>query len=294
VKSKKSVEVMLKAEADVGEGPHWDAARAELTWVDITRCAVHRFDPVTGKDAVVIVDQPVGAAVRCASNNEILLAAETGFARLNWETGQVQSIAQVGSEVADGGRMNDGKCDRAGRFWAGTMTDGDRPEGALYRLDSDHNASKMVDGVRLSNGLAWSPDDKFMYYIDSVTYRLDVFDFFIDSGEIANRRSLIAFPPEWGLPDGMTCDSKGGLWIAFWDGWAVRHFHPDGALIEVIYLPVAQVTSCVFGGRALEDLYVTSARYKLDPKTLAEQPLSGAIFRIDAGVPGLPEPAFAD
>ena len=151
----------------------------------------------------------------------------------------------------------------------------------------------MLTGLTVSNGLGWSPDGATMYFIDSPTQRVDVFEFDVETGDVANRRPMLDFPKGFGLPDGMTVDEEGFLWVAFWSGSAVRRIHPDGRVVAVVELPVSQVTSCAFGGDDLSDLYVTSARDSLSDAQLREQPQAGGVFRLRPGVRGLPQHPFA-
>lgn len=286
------IELVLDARAELGEGPSWDPAMHRLLWVDITTEVVHRFDPASGDDEMFEIGQPVGAAVP-ASDGRLALAVSDGFAFLDPATGAIERIADVEVDLEDT-MMNDGKCDPAGRLWAGTKDAVDsRPIGALYRLGPDRRPVQMLPGLTVSNGLGWSPDRSAMYFIDSPTQRIDVFDFDLDGGEIANRRTLTEIPSVWGLPDGMTVDEEGFLWVAFWGGSVVRRFDPGGEVVSTTELPVSQVTSCAFGGEDLSDLYVTSARDGLSEEQLARQPLAGGLFRLRAGVRGQPPQPFA-
>jgi sugar lactone lactonase YvrE len=286
------VELALAAGADLGEAPSWDAEDRLLIWVDITACVAHRFDPVTGRDEGFEIGQPVGAAVHTTSGR-LALAVRDGFLLLDPETGGTESLAEI--EATDPPTlMNDGKCDRAGRLWAGTKdAEGRRPLGSLYRLDADLRLERVLTGVTISNGLGWSPDGRSMYYIDSATYGIDVLDFDPGPGAVSNRRRLVDLPRRWGLPDGSTVDEEGYLWVAFWGGSAVRRLSPEGDVTSVVELPVTQVTSCAFGGEDLADLYVTSGRVGLSAEQLREQPDAGGLFRLRPGVRGLPEHPFA-
>jgi sugar lactone lactonase YvrE len=285
------VEPVLDAHADLGEGPSWDSATGRLIWVDITAEVVHRFDPDSGRDERFVIGQPAGAAVP-TTDGRLALAVSDGFAFLDPVTGLIERIADVDRDV-EGTMMNDGKCDPAGRLWAGTKdAAGSRPIGSLYRLGPDRRPVRMLTGLTVSNGLGWSPDRTTMYFIDSPTQRIDVFDFDLADGEISSRRTLVDIPKEWGLPDGMTVDGDGFLWVAFWSGSAVRRFDPDGEVVSTVEFPVSQVTSCAFGGDDLSDLYVTTARDSLSEAQLAEQPLAGALFRLRPGVRGQPPHPF--
>lgn len=286
------VELVLDARADLGEAPSWHGDARLLIWVDITDGLVHRFDPGTERDETFEVGQPVGAAVP-TSSGRIAIAANSGFLLLDPATGEIDLIAEL-DDPEPGTGMNDGKCDPAGRFWAGTKdVEGRRPIGSLYRLDVDRHLTRAATDVTISNGLGWSPDRRTMYYIDSPTYRIDAFDYDVTSGAISNRRHHVEIPRSWGLPDGMTVDEEGFLWVAFWGGSAVRRLAPDGRVDATVRFPVTQVTSCAFGGPDLSDLFVTSARSALSEAALSEQPLAGGLFRVRPGVRGLPSPPFA-
>ena len=286
------LELVLDARADLAEGPSWDAETRRLIWVDITAGAVHRFDPASGDDERFEIGQSVGAAVP-TSDDRLALAVRDGFAILDPATGGIGRIADVEADLPET-MMNDGKCDPAGRLWAGTKdVEGSRPLGSLYRLGADRRPTRILTGLTVSNGLGWSPDGATMYFIDSPTQRVDMFEFDVETGDVANRRSMLDFPREFGLPDGMTVDEEGLLWVAFWSGSAVRRIHPDGRVVAEVELPVSQVTSCAFGGDDLSDLYLTSARDGLSGAQLREQPHAGSLFRLRLGVRGLPQRPFA-
>ena len=281
----------LAAAADIGEGPVWDEIEGVLHWVDILAGVIHRFEPDTGRDTTISVGQPVGAVVPRAGGG-LALAVRDGFALMD-PSGTIRLVARVEEDLASN-RMNDGKCDAEGRFWAGTTDEEDSRAGAgaLYRLDTSLVVTRMLGGVTLSNGLDWSPDGSTMYHIDTPTHGVDAYDFDRSTGEILNRRRLIDVEPGQGSPDGMTVDADGYLWIALWDGGRLRRYSPSGLLDRVISLPVSRITSCAFGGPDLEDLYVTSARRGLSWSILQEQPLAGSLFRLRPGVRGLPPHRF--
>lgn len=285
-----SVEIAVDARAEVGEGPVWDVERRELLWVDIPRGTVHRWSPATGRDASLSVGQAVGA-VALRRSGGLVLAVRDGFGFV--ERGELRVCRPVEAD-RDDMRMNDGKCDSAGRFWAGTMALDMRPgAGSLYRLEPDLQVSRQLDGLGISNGLAWSLDDRTMYFIDSLEHGIDAFDYDAEMGEISGRRRLVEIPEDDGLPDGMTIDAAGHLWVALWDGWSVRRYTPDGELDTVVELPAAQITSCTFGGAELDELYITSAAEGLSEAELERQPHAGAVFRVAVGQHGLPAQRFA-
>jgi sugar lactone lactonase YvrE len=201
-------------------------------------------------------------------------------------------VAPVEADVTQN-RMNDGKCDPAGRFFAGTMSFDPTPgTGAFYRLDPDLSVTRVLDGVTLSNGLDWSPHQRTLYYIDSMTQGVDAFSFDVRTGRLSDRRRLITIPADVGLPDGMTVDAEGYLWVALHGSGTVRRFSPDGSLERVVRLPVSHVTCCAFGGADYSDLYITSMTYGLEQK-IRDEPLAGSLFRCRPGVRGRPPFRFA-
>ena len=286
------IELVLDAHADTGEGPVWDHRDQSLLWVDVTRGVVHRLHPTTEIDSRVEVGQHTGALALRAQGG-LVLAVREGFAGFDFEKGDLRPIADTeGARPTN--RMNDGKVDGAGRFWAGSMAYSETGSaGSLYRLEPDGSVTTVLTGIGISNGLGWSPDNRVMYYIDSLAAGLDAYDFEIDTGEISDRRRLIDVQPESGIPDGMTVDEEGGLWLALWNGGCVRRYAPDGSLERTIGLPVRQVTCCTFGGGDLGDLYITTAARGLSPRELEDQPRAGGVFRLRPGVRGMPSQEYA-
>lgn len=281
------VEVAAESGCLLGECPVWVPDPGELLFVDILNGRVHRLDPRSGSVATLELGVLVGAAVPRAAGGYVV-ATPAGFELAEWERGLVGTLAEVEPELPDN-RMNDGKCDAAGRFWAGTMSQ-QRTEraGSVYRLDADGTATRVIAGVTISNGLAWSPDGTTLYYIDSEADGVDAFDFEPGLGVVSNRRRLLDLDRELGEGDGMTVDSAGNLWIACLGGSCVRCFSPDGVLEEVIELPVTLVTSCTFGGTDLGDLYITTSRHRL----VRPGPLDGAVFHCRPGAVGLAAPPY--
>jgi sugar lactone lactonase YvrE len=279
------VELAIDARAELGEGPVWDDRGRCLYFVDILGSRVHRFDPVEGSLRTYAVGQFVGA-IALTERGDLVLAVRDGFARLDPETGAVGTIANVDSASPDR-RMNDGCCDPAGRFWAGTMALDEQPDaGALYRLDSGGTVKTMVAPVSISNGIDWSADGTRMFFIDSPTQAVDVFDFDVASGAIANRRPFVRIAPALGMPDGLALDADDHVWVALWGGGAVHRYAPDGSLDRTVQLPVAYPTSCAFGGDGLRDLYVTTAAAKLSAAERASEPRAGGVFRCRPGPSG--------
>ena len=278
-----SAERVLASAAVVGEGPVWDADDSCLYWVDIERGEVHRFDPVTRRDTVVIaLDRQVGA-VGLRETGGLVLAVREGFA--TWEPGQ-PDITVVARPLASNSlcRMNDGACDPAGRFWAGSMAlqEDVLGAGALYRLEPDGTAVEVVAGVSLSNGVDWSPDGRTMYHVDTTAHTLSAYAFAGVTGTLGPPRILIDFEGGDGFPDGAAVDAAGCIWVAFWLGSRVCRYSPDGELLGVVEVPTPLVTSCAFGGPVLEDLYITTAARDLDPAA----PGAGDLYVARPGVSG--------
>jgi sugar lactone lactonase YvrE len=287
-----AVEVAFHAGDELGEGATWDSARERLISVDIMRGRVHLFDPAAGRVKTILVGQPVGAAAPCR-DGRIVLAMRDGFAHLDPETERVTFIAHVERD-RPGQRMNDGSCDAAGRFWAGTMCMQERPGlGSLYRLDPDGSVHTMATGIGISDGIDWTLDGTCMYYVDSMEQRIDVFDFDLARGAIANRRPFVEVDRSDGTPDGLTVDAEGAIWLALWGGSAIHRYRPDATLDRVLRLPVTHPTTCAFGGPDLRDLYITSAVIKLSEDERRVQPLGGAVLRHRPGVAGRAAHAFA-
>jgi sugar lactone lactonase YvrE len=286
-----TVSLFLDAHAELGESPVWDPIAGCLYFVDILRGRVHRIHPEPRTWETFQVDRPVGS-VAPTDAGDLVLGVQSGFALLDLDTGAVQTIAGVDHDVPDT-RMNDGKCDPAGRFWAGTMALDERPRaGRLYRLDADGRVNTMLGDVTISNGLDWSDDARVMYFIDSPTQSIDAFDFDVTSGAIANRRTHVRVPDDQGTPDGMTLDAEGYLWVALWGGGAVHRYAPDGSRDAVVRVPTRYPTSCTFGGPDLRDLYITTAAIRLSEREREEQPSAGGVFVVRPGVGGRPPHRF--
>lgn len=283
-------EVAVHAHPQHGEGPVW--VDGLLYWVDITGELVHRFDPVTGEDTATAVGQAVGALVP-RSRGGVVLAVRDGFAELADPDDEPRMLVPVEAN-RPGNRMNDGKCDSQGRFWASTMAfDASAESGSLYCLTPNLEVRKVLDRLTIGNGLAWSADDRTFYFIDSMTHGVDAYGFDAASGELGQRRRVVDIPSSDGIPDGMTIDAEGYLWVALFNGWAVRRYSPTGKLDREIRLPVSNVTCPTFGGDDLGDLYITTTPEGLSDDERIDQPLAGAVFRVRPGVLGVPANAFA-
>lgn len=285
-------ELVLDVKTELGEGPIWDASRERLLFLDIMRGHVHEFNPANGKDRVIEVGQPVGA-IAPTVRGDWVIAARDGFHRLDPKTGATRLIATVEADRSET-RMNDGYVDPKGRFWAGTMgLGGARDRGSLYRLDPDGTVHRMLTPVSTSNGIDWSPDGRIMYYTDTRTGRVDMFDFDERRGTISKRRLFITIPEEIGYPDGLVVDESGFIWLALWEGGAIHRLNPDGLVDRIIPMPVTLTTKVAFGGPKLEDLYVTTAWVSLDETEKVRQQHAGGLYRIRPGVRGRPAHRFA-
>jgi sugar lactone lactonase YvrE len=287
-------ELVADCRCAVGEGPVWDERDGALLWVDIVTGDVFHLAIASGELARMTLGQEVSAVLPRASGGYLLTLQDGVASVASIEQGApVELIASVEPERTEN-RLNDAKCDPAGRLWGGTMARERTPgAGALYRLDADLALTRVVEGVTLSNGLGWSPDATRMYFVDSVPRTLDVFDFDLPSGTVSGRRRLIDVPAAQGSPDGLAVDAEGAIWLAVWGSGAVHRHAPDGELIEVFAMPHRDVASCCFGGADLSDLYVTTAWRELSEGERTKDPHAGGTYRLEAGVRGLPATLFA-
>jgi sugar lactone lactonase YvrE/DNA-binding IclR family transcriptional regulator len=285
------VRLAVEARPFLGEAPVWLDDRQSLLFVDILAPALHMADPATGSDREIALGELVGAVVPRRAGG-FVAALGTAFKLLD-EAGCVTGTLATPNDERPGNRWNDGKCDRAGRFFAGTMAlDAAPGQGTLWRLDPDGRTTAIERGVHVSNGLGWSPDDRHFYFIDTGARAIHAYAYDLATGAATDRRVLATVPEEMGKPDGLAVDAEGFLWVALWDGWGVARFAPDGRLDRFVSLPVPRPTSLAFGGDKLRTLFVTSARVRLSAAQLAEAPLSGSVFAFEPGVAGVPVGAF--
>ncbi|MGY1854992.1 SMP-30/gluconolactonase/LRE family protein [Modestobacter sp. SYSU DS0290] len=279
--------------AEHGEGPVWDAARGELLWVDITAGLVRR-GRVAGDGTVAELaahrgGDTVGVVVPAADGGW-LLGAGGGFTHLSPE-GEARVLlelsAEGGSTEAGGTRMNDGACDRAGRFYAGTMAFDERAgAGTLYRVDLDGTVSVALPGLTISNGLGWSPDDRTAYLSDSGDSVVWAFDYDLETGALTGRREFLRFDGSTGVADGLVVDDEGCVWTAMWGGRAVRRWSPDGELLTVVDVPTENATSCCFAGPERDVLVISTSAHGLDYAARTAQPGAGRLFTARPGVSG--------
>ena len=282
-----NIELLYDSKATLGEGPVWDARTQTLYWLDILNKRVY-----AGGNVLAELDEFIGCMAP-RQNGGLILAKRFSFASLEFDSGQSASILSLTDEPTNN-RFNDGKCDPRGRFLAGTMDMNETdPTGSLYSFDGK-SVTKILGEITISNGMAWSSDYKTFYYIDTPTRIVRAFDYDLETGAIANPRAAIYVPETLGWPDGMTSDTQGNLWIAMWGGAKMTKWNPNtGELLEQISIPALNVSSCVFGGKNMNELYITSARKGLDEAALAKYPLTGAVFRLETDVEGMPTFEFA-
>jgi len=288
------LELAFDARAALAETPVWDDREQLLYWVDIEGYAIHCLNPADGTDRAYVLNQRVGS-IALREKGGLIAALQHGFYQVDFENQSCAAIADPEADLPDN-RFNDGKCDPAGRFWAGTMgmSKPRRPVGALYLLHPDYRFEQKVTGVKTSNGLAWSLDHRTLYYIDTACQSVDAFDYDQQSGSITNRRVVVQIPTDQGRPDGMTIDRAGMLWVAHWSGWQIARYNPlTGEQLSVIPVPAEKVSCCTFGGPQLDWLYITTAREGLSDEELQKQPHAGGLFRVQVAVGGLLTNRFA-
>ncbi len=285
------VTCILDSRAELGEGPLWDVAEQVLWWVDIKRRLIHRTDPAAGTDRTFATPEDLGClAVR--SQGGLVVTMSSGFHFFDPESGRFSPICDPESHLAEN-RFNDGKPDRQGRFWAGTMDDAGRhSSGGLYRLDPDLSCRRMVSDIHVSNGLAWSPDSRTMYYADSVRRIVWAWAFEPELGEISDRNVFIDTEETGGVPDGATVDVDGCYWLTLPRTGKVIRYDPQGRPMQTVMLPTDLPTCVTFGGRDMDVLYCTTAILGRGEAEMADQHAPGGLFAIDAGVKGIAEATF--
>lgn len=290
---KPHIEVVVPGPFLLGESPCWHGAERALYFVDALAPAIHRWNAGNGARATWTMPRIVGSlAIRAQGG--LIAALQDGFAAVDLADGRVTPLVDPEPE-RPANVLNDGKCDRRGRFWCGSR-DGDlrHPTGALYRLDADLSVHRMDDGFIVSNGIAWSPDDRTMYFADSRAETVFAYDFDVDDGAISNRRIFFETRDIAGRCDGATVDGEGFYWCALVHGGRIARVDPNGRFDRVIDMPVRHPTMCSFGGDGLDVLYVTSAASMVTDDERTTTPHPGAVFAIHGlGVKGLPEPRFA-
>ena len=280
----------ILAQRDIlGESPAWCPEEQALYWIDVRKPALYRLKPDTNTLDFWVMPSIIGSfALR--KGGGVLVALADRLAFFDPASRRLETAAPLPAGL----RSNDGKCDRAGRFWVGTMRDDEQaPVGTLYRLDADRSLHTMASQMTVPNSLAWSPDNRTLYHADSPRRAIYAYDFDPATGALGARRVFAKTEPPNGFPDGSTVDAEGCLWNAEYAGSRVVRYTPDGRIERTIELPVSQPTSCAFGGGSLDVLYVTTSRQRMSAEQIAREPLAGGLFAFDLGIKGLPEPRFA-
>jgi sugar lactone lactonase YvrE len=290
-----TLRVVLNIKAQLGEGAIWNPEDNRLWWVDIEKGILHIFNPADGSDKEYPMGRRIGTVVPTLAG-KALVALEDGLNFFDPATGEFSFITDPEAHLPPI-RYNDGKCDPAGRLWVGSMGM-ESPidfRASLYRLDHDLQIHKMLDSITVSNGICWSLDGTKMYYIDTPTMKVRVFDYDKETGSISNGKIAVEIPAGMGGPDGMTIDSEGNLWICLWGGACVGCFDPEtGDLLRKIDVPAKNVTSCAFGGKDLKTLFITTASISMSQEDAQKYPLAGNLFAIDLDVKGVPAFFFKD
>lgn len=282
-----NVELIFDAKAILGEGSAWDSKTQTLYWLDILQKKIY-----ANYDLLIELDDLIGCLAPCKNGN-LILGKRASL--IDLEVGSAHQTNLYLLHEPTTNRINDGKCDSAGRFIFGTMDMNEKDStGNLYSYDGKQ-AKILLKGVTISNGLAWSPDYKTFYYIDTPTRQVQAFDYDVKTGEIANSRVAFAIPESFGWPDGMTSDIQGNLWIAMWGGAQITKWNPNlGTLLEKISVPALHTSCCVFGGKNMNELFITSARQGMSDEDIKKYPLSGGLFKVVTDVEGMPTFEFGN
>jgi L-arabinonolactonase len=288
------IECVLHAKAKLGEGTVWDTAQQVLWWVDIPAKSIHKFDPLTRRNQTYEAPEAVGC-VSPRTRGGLVVALASGFHFFDPTTLMYSAIIDPEADLPQT-RFNDGRTDRQGRFWAGSMMQEEKKEArkiaALYRLDTDLTCHRIVSDVGCSNGLAWSVDGRTIYHTDSQTPYINAWDFDSATGEVARCRRFADLSAIGGVADGATVDAEDCYWVTVPFHAKVLRYDPDGRLMQAIHLPTALPTCCEFGGPDLDVLYVTTASLGYTPEQWMREPQAGGLFALDVGVRGLPSQPF--
>jgi len=277
----------FKTNSLLGEGAFWDFKNQKLYWVDIEGKKLHIYNPDSKMNQILSTPTRIGTVVPI-DNKEAIIALENGVYKIDTYTGDIELLSDVESKQVEN-RFNDGKCDINGNLWVGSMhLDQNKPIAALYKINKSGKAEKMLDSITISNGIVWTSDNKTMYYIDTPRGNIRAFDFDASNSTISNERIAVEVPESLGYPDGMTIDEENMLWVGLWNGNAVARFDPqNGKLISKIDVPAHNVTSCAFGGKNLDKLYITTASVDMTKEEKVKYPDAGSIFVVTPGVKGV-------
>lgn len=278
-------ELLINTRSRLGEGPVWNPMDQKLYWVDIDSHLLHWFDPATKLHQTAAFEKKI-STVSPTTDGDLIISLKDGVYSYDTTTQKLQLLVSNPENNSTGNRFNDGKCDPSGRLWLGTM--GKQQSAALYRIDADYSIQTMQTDITTSNGVVWSLDQKTMYYIDSDTYKVFAYNYDNQTGQISNPKNVITIPTDMGIPDGSTLDSEGMIWIALWGGYCVTRWNPEnGKLLATVAVPSKNVTSCAFGGKNLDLLYITTACTQISETDLSQYPNSGGLFVAKPGIKGI-------
>lgn len=287
-----TAQLEYQVEAQLGEGAFWNYKTQELYWIDIEGKKLNIYNPKSKTNKVIKTDSRIGTVVP-VNETEVLTALEDGVYKTNVTTGTSTLFTNM-TDVLKERRLNDGKCDPSGRFWVGSMhLKQETGKAKLFAIDETGKLTVKIDSVTISNGIVWTANKKTMYYIDTPTSTIKSYDFDNTTGTISNGKIAVEIPISLGFPDGMAIDSEDMVWVGMWNGNAVIRFNPKtGKVIQKIEVPAHNITSCAFGGKNLDELYITSARVDMTDEELIKYPLSGSVFKVIPGVKGVKSSFF--
>ena len=285
------VEVAIAMNHDLAEGPLWDEDSNKFIFVDGYMGKINLFNYEINKMESIYVDEPIGAPIP-ASDRRLVFTSAEGLKEVD-RYGKKSLLVEIELDRPNN-RLNDAKCDSMGRLWTGSFSEKfEQGAGSLYRIDQNKNVSQIESGFRVSNGIAWNKEETKLYFVDTLSSVINLFDYDIISGDVSNKRKFIEIDRSHGLPDGLTVDESGDVWVALFHGGQVRQYSSDGQLVGVIRLPVSRVTSCIFGGKDHRDLFITTADFKSHKDGKPHEEKAGYVFRCRPGPRGLPSYKFA-
>jgi len=283
-----------ETKASLGEGAFWNYKTQEFYWIDIVDKKFHIYNPATKANKSYEMPSMIGTVVP-ATDKEAIVALVDGVYTVDLTSGKLEMLSDAENKMTEN-RFNDGKCDPLGNLWVGSMhLKQTEPKGSLYKINPKGEATKMLGNITISNGIVWSSDSKTMYYIDTPTGNVRAFDYDVTNGTIANERIAVKVPETMGFPDGMAIDEEDMIWVCLWNGNSVVRFNPNtGKVLQQIKVPAHNVTSCAFGGKNLDELYITTARVDMSEEELEKYPLAGSIFKVKPGVKGVKSDFFGN
>lgn len=285
-------EPIFSISTEHGEGPVWDTVEQKLYWVDLLQGKYFKADISTNEIKEFSVGQSLGFLALRENNEGLVVGVRDGFGFYNEERNELALIEPSPEQNNKEVRFNDGAVDPNGRFFGGTMEwDGEENQGKLFRLNTDHSWDVLEENIHITNGMGWNPEKDTFFMIDTLHNAVYAFDYYLQTGDISNKRIHIQFP-ETEFPDGMTIDSEGGFWIAMWEGSKINHFDKYGVKVEEIAIPVLHPTSCCFGGANMKTLFITTSKLPLSEKDRKENPLAGRTFKVETNTVGQIEPRY--